>query len=79
MVPSDANKRGQLRGCQYQVRSGDRKCWLYHSAVLVRYLALSLRELGQCVRLARLLTAEEENHVTAALVQRGYQLGWVRS
>ena len=52
---------------------------MYHSAVLGRYLALSLRELGQCVRLARLLTAEEENHVTAALVQRGYQLGWVRS
>ena len=23
LVPSDANKRGQLRGCQYQVRSGD--------------------------------------------------------
>ena len=22
-MPSDANKRGQLRGCQYQVRSGD--------------------------------------------------------
>ena len=43
-----------------------------------RYLVLSLRELGQCVRLARLLTPEEENHVTAALVQRGYQLGWVR-
>ena len=54
------------------------KVLIVNQLVLGRYLVLSLRELGQCVRLARLLTPEEENHVTAALVQRGYQLGWVR-
>ena len=54
------------------------KVLVVNQRVLDRYLVLSLRELGQCVRLARLLTPEEENHVTAALVQRGYQLGWVR-